>query len=48
MVDGEREIKKRINEEEEEKNVVPLIYQKGIKTTHLLCELLSSKIHQLT
>jgi hypothetical protein len=38
MVGGEREIKRRINEEDEE-SVVPLIYQKGIKTTHLLCEL---------
>jgi hypothetical protein len=38
MVGGEREIKGRINEEEK-KSVVPLIYQKGIKTTHLLCEL---------
>jgi hypothetical protein len=38
MVGGEREIKRRINEEEEESGV-PLYYQNGIKTTHLLCEL---------
>jgi hypothetical protein len=39
MVGGEREIKRRINEEEEKKSVVPLTYEKGIKTTHLFCEL---------